>query len=251
MKIALLLLLLLTIFGPLMILARGDMDFSLHYQTADRSSTHLAPDPKTNPQAIIQIYAARAFNWRGLVSVHTWIATKAENAKDYTVYQVIGWLAFRGLPPLNIHQDIPDRSWFGQKPEVILDLRGPEAQKLIPKIQSAAEKYPYADRYDTWPGPNSNTFPAFVAREIPELKLVMPANAIGKDFLPNHQFFARAPSGTGYQFSVFGLFGILIARSEGLEINLLGLVYGFNPLTLTLKLPGLGDLSLRRYHSTP
>lgn len=49
-----------------------------------------------------------------------------------------------------------------------------------------------------------------------------------------------APSGTGYQASILGLLGILAAQSEGLELNLLGLVIGLDPLSPAVKLPGIG-----------
>ena len=56
---------------------------------------------------------------------------------------------------------------------------------------------------------------------------------------------AGTPSGTGYQVSLFGLVGVLTAVEEGLEINLLGLSFGIDPLDLALKLPMAGRISLR------
>jgi hypothetical protein len=91
-----------------------------------------------------------------------------------------------------------------------------------------------------WPGPNSNTFIAHLAREIPEMRLTLPVNAIGKDYLPLGQFVAPAPSGTGYQVSVGGLFGLTVALNEGIEINLLGLAAGIDFRNPALKLPGIG-----------
>jgi hypothetical protein len=226
----------LTFIGPIWILATRQIDFSLHWQTADRSSAQLAP--KTD-EVVIQVYSARAFNWRGIVSTHVWIAIKPKNKSAYKVYQVIGWLALRGLPPLLVQEDIPDRMWFGQKPKVICEAKGERAEKLIPQIEQAAKDYPYANEYVTWPGPNSNTFVAYVARQVPELHLALPSNAIGKDYLPSPYFFAKAPSNTGYQISILGVFGVMLALKEGLEINILGFVYGFSPLTLTLKLPAI------------
>ena len=46
-----------------------------------------------------------------------------------------------------------------------------------------SQRYPYADSYRVWPGPNSNTFTAFVLREVPELRVDLPPTAIGKDYL--------------------------------------------------------------------
>lgn len=222
----------------------GKIDFTADYRTADRSSAHIAPDPKTTSVAVIQAYSAYAFNWRGLFSVHLWIAVKPKDAETYTVYQVVGWRTWRGLPALSAETDIPDRYWYDQKPHILLDIRGEKAEKLIPKITEAVASYPYPKQYTAWPGPNSNTFIAYIAREIPELVLTLPGNAVGKDYLSATQFFSRTPSGTGYQFSLFGVLGVTLALQEGFEINFLGLVYGISPATFTLKLPGFGDIRL-------
>ena len=141
--------------------------------------------------------------------------------------------------------DLPDRRWFNADPEVLVDLRGAAAAAVIPKIVAAAESYPYADFYRTWPGPNSNTFTAYVGRQVPELRLALPNIAIGKDWFPEHGLLAPAPSGTGYQVSLFGLVGVLAAIEEGLEINLLGLSFGIDPLDLALKLPMAGRIGFR------
>lgn len=244
MRLFFILFLLLTFTGPLIVLLSGKIDFNADWRTANRESAHIAPDPNTTPEAIIQVYSARAFNWRGIFAVHLWIAVKPKDAKQYTVYQVIGWRLLRNLPPLMATQDIPDRYWFNQKPQIIYNLRGKKAEDIVPDITQAANHYPYANEYGTWPGPNSNTFIAYIARRIPAMQLMLPSNAVGKDYLSDSLFFAHAPSGTGYQVSLFGIIGITLAYKEGLEINLLGLVYGFSPTLMTIKLPGLGDIKL-------
>ncbi len=231
--------LVLTLVGPIWTLLTGKVDLKANYATANRDSAHLAPDPKTTQEAVIQVYSARAFNWRGIFASHCWISVKAKNSDSYTVYQVIGWRTFRGLPALSITQDIPDRNWYNEVPTVITDIRGAKAELLIPRIDEEAKNYPFANPYTLWPGPNSNSFPAYIGRHIPELGIVMPANAIGKDFLIGDRFFAAAPSGTGYQFSLFGVFGILAAKKEGIEINILGGVYGIRFSPFAILLPGL------------
>jgi hypothetical protein len=239
-KLIMIIWLLLTFCGPIWLVVTGKIDFKADYQTANRDSAHIAPEAKTTPEAVIQVYAARAFNWRGVFASHCWIAVKPKNADSYTVYQVVGWLTYRGLPALSIMQDLPDRNWYNQRPKLLLDMREDKAEELIPRIDEVAKNYQYANGYTLWPGPNSNTFPAYVARALPELKLVLPSDAIGKDFLPTGTFFAKAPSGTGYQFSIFGVLGILIAKQEGLEINLLGFVYGIRFAPFKILLPGIG-----------
>jgi hypothetical protein len=229
----------LTFCGPLWNLLSGKVDMKSDYRTANRDSAHIAPNPQVVEDAVIQVYSARAFSWRGLVASHCWIAVKPKQAQEYTVYQVVGWRTFSGLPALSIAKDIPDRNWYNQRPRLLLDIRGNQAEMLIPRIERAARHYPYAKPYTLWPGPNSNTFPAYIARQVPELGLVMPADAVGKDFLTPAAFVAKAPSGTGYQFSLYGVLGVLLAKKEGIEINIFGLEYGVRFAPFGIVLPGI------------
>lgn len=241
--------LLLTIFalfivGPLWLLLTRQASFSGDWRTANRESAKLAPDPAEFSEAIIQVYAARAFKWRGFFSVHTWIAAKEKNAKQYRVFQVVGWRLLQGLSTITMEDDIPDRLWFNSKPTILLDIRGIAAEKLIPTIKKAAEKYPHGKLYYLWPGPNSNSFVAFIARNVPELKLVIPGNAIGRDYLGHGIRFSTAPSGTGWQISFSGLLGLLVALKEGVEMNILGMVIGIGPADLSITLPAIGRLAV-------
>jgi|TARA_B110000483_G_scaffold105643_1_gene128935 hypothetical protein len=212
------------------------------WRTASRESAGIAPDPKTHKEAIVQVYAARAFSWRGAFGVHTWIATKPTNADHFTVYEVIGWRVSHGGDALVVSNRPADGRWFGNVPKVIADIRGDGVDELITRIDNIAHTYPYRDAYTVWPGPNSNTFTAFVARQVPELKLDLPSTAIGKDFIPGGGFIAETPSGTGYQVSFFGLTGLLVAQEEGVEVNLLGLTFGLDFKNPAIKLPIVGRI---------
>jgi hypothetical protein len=228
--------------GPGLMAMGGDV-LGVDWRTASRQPAHIAPDPATTREAVVQVYAARAFSWRGAFGVHTWISVKPTGAPSYTIYQVIGWRLHWDTSVLAIHNGIPDRYWYGKRPELLFELRGDGVDDVIARIDAAAWAYPYKGEYVISPGPNSNTFTAWVARQVPELKLDLPPTAIGKDYLGD-RLFARAPSGTGYQFSIKGLFGILAAVEEGLEINLLGLTFGIDPMSLAVKLPGIGRIGL-------
>ena len=217
---------------------------SYDWRTAPMDSTGIAPDPATNPEAIIQVYSARAYGWRAAVGVHSWIAVKPTDAPRFTVYEVFGWQVMRGLPAVRRSQRDPDGMWYGNAPEILFDMRGDGVDEVIARVEQAVEAYPYGDSYTVWPGPNSNTFTAWVARAVPKIKLDLPPTAIGKDFLPDGALVGETPSGTGWQFSLFGLAGVMVAVDEGLEINLLGLVFGIDVTRPALKLPGLGRLDV-------
>jgi hypothetical protein len=229
---------------PLYTVLSGQAPLGRDFRRADRSSAGIAPLAEKTPEAVVQVYFARALNWRGIFGVHTWIATKPENATEYTIHQVIGWRTYRGLPAVFSAAGIPDGRWFGNEPTLIADLRGEAAASAIPKIFAAITAYPYPDEYTLWPGPNSNTFVAYIGRHVPELRMDLPATAIGKDYPSNGSIVDYAPSGTGYQLSMLGILGVTMAREEGFELNLLGLNFGIDFFKPALKLPFIGRLGI-------
>lgn len=233
----------LLLLGPIGVLASGKLDLGMSWQRSDRSPTGQAPDPAIERRAVVQVYGARTVRWRGAFGIHPWIAVKRAGADTYTTWQIVGWRARYGGDGLVQNTgEAPDTHWYGAYPQLLVEHRGPEAEAMIDQIEAAVARYPWSHRYGLWPGPNSNTFVAWVAREVPALRLDLPPTAIGKDYLGPSQFFARAPSGTGWQLSLLGLAGITLARDEGLEFNLLGLGFGVDLDDLALRLPGVGKL---------
>ena len=152
------------------------------YRTASRESAGIAPSPTASREAVLQIYGAPAWGWRGWFAIHTWIATKPANAESYTVYEAIGWRQRRGLPIVRIEKDLPDRYWYGERPRLLKEFRGESADKLIEAVDRAAKSYPWPDTYRAFPGPNSNTFTAWISRQVPELGLELPFSAIGSGY---------------------------------------------------------------------
>jgi hypothetical protein len=209
------------------------------WRTASRAPVGLAPDPASTPEAVVQVYGARTVGWKGLFGVHTWVAVKPSEATDWTVYEVVGWRLRWSDSAVVISQRAPDGRWFGAEPELYVDKRGEGVDELIVRIDKAARQYPYAAEYGLWPGPNSNTFTAWITRAVPELEVDLPGTAIGKDYLRD-QVVARAPSGSGVQLSFAGLLGATASSVEGLELNILGLSFGIGPSGI--KLPFVGRI---------
>lgn len=236
----------LLVAGPLITIASGKVSVRGDWSKASQRASGQAPDPATHREAVVQVYGGRTFGWRGAFAVHTWLAAKPAGASRYTRYEVIGWYARRGRSTLSVSDTgAADAEWFGTAPELIRDVRGAAAEAVIAKLDRATASYPYANSYSVWPGPNSNTFIAHLGREIPELRLAMPATAIGKDFMPLSEAISRAPSGTGYQLSLYGLLGGLVGVEEGIELNVLGLVLGIDFTPPAIKLPGIGNFPPR------
>lgn len=142
-----------------------------------------APHPGSHPEAVIQVYGADVWGFRGNFAIHTWIATKGRHESDYTIYQVIGWRLRRGRPVVSVSEGNPAKPWYGSPAVLLHDVRGPDAEALIARIRQAVDDYPYARAYKMWPGPNSNSFVAWIGLEVPELGLDLPAKAIGEAWM--------------------------------------------------------------------
>jgi hypothetical protein len=154
-----------------------------NWRDASLEPAGIAADPSIQKNAVIEVYAADAFSWRGWFAVHTWIAVKPQDAVEYTVYEVVGWRIKSGLPALREYQTAtPDRYWYGAKPDKLLSIEGDKANQLIPQISDAVARYPWANEYTLFPGPNSNTFPEWIGLQIPELGLELPFRAIGSGY---------------------------------------------------------------------
>jgi hypothetical protein len=137
----------------------------------------------------------------------------------------------------------PPDLWFGERGQVVADIKGTQAQALIPRIEAAIKEYRYANDgdYVIWPGPNSNTFIATILRAVPELGAMLPPNAVGRDFRPM-PYLGLTDSGTGIEASLWGVLGVKVGWVEGVELNMLGLVAGVDVRHPALKVPGFGRL---------
>jgi hypothetical protein len=215
-------------------------DAARSWRTADWGSTGTLPAAKDYSPARLVVFAGATGAWKGIFSVHSWVVYKRAGETRWTRYDVVGW----GTP---VRQNgwPADGRWYGNAPATIVDVSGPEAEAVIPKVESAVREYAYgrAGDYRIWPGPNSNSFTAAVLRAVPELKVTLPANAVGRDFRDG--FYAGwSDSGTGVELNAYGIAGIKVGWIEGFEVNLLGLVAGIDVRYPAVKLPGFGRIGI-------
>ncbi len=212
-----------------------------NWRTADRSSAGLLPPPAEHPDALVRVFAARTVRWRGIFAVHCWIVVKPEGAANYTRYDYTAW-----GEPIRVNGFEPDGRWFGRVPEVVFAADGAAAAAMIPRIEATVSAYPLRNLgdYRVWPGPNSNTFVSAVLDAVPEARVALPPNAIGKDFPYDGHWLRLTPSGTGIRLTLGGYAGFSVGWVEGIEINLLGGVVGVDFRRPAVKLPGLGRIGM-------
>jgi hypothetical protein len=211
------------------------------WRDADWSSVGMLPRASAHPEARLLVLSGRTGGLKGVVAMHSWIVVKREGARAWTRYDVVGW-----GDPVRLNGWAADGRWYGDTPVIVADVRGAEAAALIPKVEGAIKDYRFshAGDYRLWPGPNSNTFVATVLREVPELGVTLPPNAIGKDFRDEGFYLGLTDSRTGVELNLWGLLGVKIGWVEGFEINVLSLVAGLDLRMPALKLPGFGRIGV-------
>lgn len=210
------------------------------WRSANWSSAGLLPAASADRDAVVYVMAARSGRWKGIFAVHHWLVLKPANG-EYERYDVVGWGS-----PVRLNHRAPDARWYSSEPEIVHEVRGPAAQTLIPKLRRAVADYPWSEYgdYMVWPGPNSNSFVAHIARAVPELGVELDPTGIGKDWLGPGLQTGRMPSGTGWQVSLHGLIGAGASWREGVELHFLGATIGVDLDRPAIKLPALGRIGL-------
>lgn len=211
------------------------------WREADWGSAGILPKPQDVAEATIHVFSAATGGMKGSVSSHAWIVTKAADANRYDRYDKVGWGA-----PVRRNGYAPDAYWYSNTPRLVVSVSGAEAEALIPRIEAAIAAYPHAQAggYRMWPGPNSNTFVAHVLRSVPELGVVLPPDAIGRNYLPGGRFFAVDADGMDVHATLYGLLGISVGLRSGLELHALGLVAGVDIVRPGLKIPAIGRIGI-------
>ena len=219
--------------------AAGSQPCSWH--SADWSSSGLLPLAADDGDAAIYVMAARTGGLKGALAVHSWVVTKEAGSERYTRYDKVGWGS-----PIRVNAYAADGRWYSNTPDILLALHGDEAARLIPLIEAAVTDYPHAGRgdYNIWPGPNSNSFVAHVLREVPELGITLPPEAVGRDYRSWDKVVTLTPDWRNLEISFGGYAGLGLGVLHGVEIRLAGLVFGLDIARPGIKLPGFGRIGI-------
>lgn len=211
------------------------------WSEANWGSAKLLPDPATQPDAAVYVFSATTGGLKGAVSSHAWIVIKNKNARTYSRYDKVGWGS-----PIRRNGWAADAFWYSNEPHIVAQFSGAAAERLIPDVEAAIAAYPYSQpgSYTIWPGPNSNSFVAFVLRSVPQLGAVLPPHAVGRDYLPNGKFLHVDEDWRDFHVTLRGLAGISVGARSGLEVHFLGLVAGLDLSRPGIKIPAIGRIGI-------
>lgn len=211
------------------------------WRAANWTSSGLLSATDEIDEAAVYVLAARTGGMKGALSVHSWLVLKKPGIAGYERYDKVGW----GMP-VRKNGYPADAFWYSNRPWVVHAVTGEEAERLIPDVEAAIAAYPWAmsGGYRIWPGPNSNSFVAYVLNEVPALGALLPPNATGRDFAPGLASFSVSPDWRDMHATVAGLAGFAIGARHGVEVHLLGFVAGIDFARPAIKVPALGRIDL-------
>jgi hypothetical protein len=212
-----------------------------NWHTADWSPSGILSARPPVEDAAIYILAARTGGLKGALSLHSWLVLKKPGIPSYDRYDVVGW----GTPVRKNAYEYDGR-WYSNTPFIVGEVHGAEAAALIPQIETTIRAYPYAQpgNYVIWPGPNSNSFVAHVLRAIPQTGIILPSNAVGRDFPTKGRLLTIDDDWKNLRLTLNGYVGIAAGARSGFEIQFMGLVAGFDVQNPGLKVPGFGTIRL-------
>jgi hypothetical protein len=189
------------------------------------SPSGLAPDPAVE-RGGSPVYSARTFGWRGAFAVHTWLAAKEPGADLYTRYEVIGWYSRMGHSAVSVTNT--------RIPTPMVQRRAAahprsSRRRCAGRHRQAAgggRVLPAPDLYRRGRVPTA-TRSSRTSAGNSELRVTLPATAIGKDYLPAGAS-SRHPERHGLPGLAWSLLGVIAGGDEGFELNVLGLVTGID-----------------------
>ena len=98
----------------------------------------------------------------GLIAVHYWFVVRDE--RETHRWEVWQSADAGGRSVGHLHRDLkpPEANVGGGPTRLAMQWRGEEAARIAAVLSRCGKDYPFCSRYLPWPGPNSNTFVAWV-----------------------------------------------------------------------------------------
>jgi hypothetical protein len=173
---------------------------------------------------------------------HSWIDLKRGDERSWRRIEITSetsGVRSTDIRPAAARRDV---RWGEREVRVLACVSGPNARSVVEQIEQRAGELSqrYADDYIAWPGPNSNTLIADIARSVPGLSVQMHHNAVGKDY-PGWIEAGLTSSRTGVHLDTLPL-GVALGLREGIELHFLQLTFGLSFWPPRLELPFLPEL---------
>ena len=192
---------------------------------------------------VVQLRYATLPRFLRAMAVHYWFAVFEVNSRRWHRWEVWQTKNAGGQSIGHIHcnRRHPDCGVGGGAYRLAAEWDGGAAQEIC-AVLAKAGNYPHWNRYRAWPGPNSNTFVAWVLREA-GLHYSLDPRAIGKDYmgLLGMRRSSRPPCA---QLET-PLFGVRISLHDCVEVHLLGLTWGLQWSPIEVYTP-FGRVGLRK-----
>jgi hypothetical protein len=194
-------------------------------------------DPRVDrpSRPVVQLVRATLPQPITFLAVHYWFNAFDPRARTWQRWEVREAAQLNATSWGHIHRDLQE-PWDdvgGGAAVVEAEWLDDDASRLLATLQHP-EQYPDRDTYRYWPGPNSNTYAAWVLRES-NVAFDLGPLGVGKDWR-GWIGGGITTTRTGLHFST-PLLGLKLGVVEGIEIELLALTFGFAFLRPTLKTP--------------
>jgi hypothetical protein len=192
-------------------------------------------------EAVVQLRQATLPSALGLVAVHYWFAVFEPERGDWSRWEVWQTGGMVATSWGHVHKDLmaPDSGVGGGPFRIAAEWRGDKARDLL-AVLNRPDDYPYRNVYRAWPGPNSNTYAAWVLKQA-RVACDLHPMAIGKDYCGLIGG-GLSSTRTGFQGET-PLVGLKLGLKDGVELHALCLTFGVDLFPPALKTP-FGRLGL-------
>ncbi|HKA45758.1 MAG TPA: DUF3750 domain-containing protein [Burkholderiales bacterium] len=160
----------------------GELETAMREKTlVDGMPQDKQPLPRS-PECVVQLRCASLPSVFGLIADHYWFVLFEDTGACHR-WEVWQTSDAGGRSVGHVHCDLkdPDDDVGGGSTRIAAEWRDAQAHRLR-DVLKRPEAYPHCHWYRYWPGPNSNTFAAWVLREA-GVEYPLGRRAIGRKFL--------------------------------------------------------------------
>jgi hypothetical protein len=195
-----------------------------------------SPLPAAPTEPLVQLRCAPLPGALGSIAEHHWFLEFDPEDGRWHRWELWQLANVGGTSWGHVHKDLirAEAGLNGYPPRVVAEWRGQAARDLRAAIADSAA-YPHRDRYLAWPGPNSNTYIAWVLRRSGAPADLGPLR-IGMDYLGPQGGVAFSTTGTGVQAET-PVLGARVGPQEGAEVHFLCFTFGIDTWPPAIKTP--------------